>query len=654
MQRKSTVLLVLFLLAVMLGVLLPGVIAAQDKIIIGLITKTETNPFFVKMREGAQAKADELGVELLFAAGSFDGDNEAQVTAIENMVAAGAKGILLVPSDTTAIIPAVEKAREAGVIVIALDTPTNPEDATDALYATDNFKAGQLIGQWARAKFGDSEAKIALMNLNPGITVGDLRRDGFLDGFGIAIDDPQVVCQQDTQGDQAKGQTAMENCLAANPDINLVYTINEPAAFGAYRAIEDAGRQDDVTIVSVDGGCAGVSGVIDGRIDATSQQYPLLMASLGVENIVKAVQGEPFATGYTDTGVTLITADPQADVTSEGPVFGVESCWGDPIEGDLERAQELEASMGAAPMDFSGMGIKIGLITKTETNPFFVKMREGAQAKADELGVELLFAAGSFDGDNEAQVTAMENMIAAGVQGILLVPSDTTAIIPAIDKAREAGVIVIALDTPTNPQEATDALYATDNFKAGVLIGQWAAAAMAGQEPKIALLNLSPGITVGDLRRDGFLEGFGIALDHPAVVCQQDTQGDQAKGQTAMENCLAANPDINLVYTINEPAAFGAYRALEDAGRQDDVLIVSVDGGCAGVRGVASGQIDATSQQYPLLMASLGVENIARAVAGEPFATGYTDTGVTLITDLPQAGLDSVDSARGLELCWGE
>ncbi|MFQ3647307.1 MAG: sugar ABC transporter substrate-binding protein, partial [Anaerolinea sp.] len=99
---------------------------------------------------------------------------------------------------------------------------------------------------------------------------------------------------------------------------------------------------------------------------------------------------------------------------------------------------------------------------------------------------------------------------------------------------------------------------------------------------------------------------------------------------------------------------FGAYRALEAAGRADAVTIVSVDGGCAGVRGVQSGQIDATSQQYPLLMASLGVENIVKAVLGEPFATGYTDTGVTLITDDPQPGVDSVDSARGLELCWGE
>jgi len=131
--------------------------AAQDeKVIVGLITKTETNPFFVKMKEGAQAAADAAGAELMSAAGAFDGDNAGQVTALENMTTAGAQGILITPSDTKAIVPAIQKARDAGVLVIALDTPTEPIDATDALSATDNFNAGLLIGQYAKAVMVDT------------------------------------------------------------------------------------------------------------------------------------------------------------------------------------------------------------------------------------------------------------------------------------------------------------------------------------------------------------------------------------------------------------------------------------------------------------------------------------------------------------------
>ena len=669
--RKFFLILVVMLMFIMS--IVPVLQAQDDEIIIGLITKTETNPFFVKMREGAQAAADELGITLLTGAGQFDGDNASQVTAIENMVAGGAQGILITPSDTSAIVPAIELAREQGVIVIALDTPTDPEDATDALYATDNFQAGILIGEYAQAAMENpDDAKIALLNLLPGITVGELRRDGFLEGFGIDLESDQVVCQQDTQGDQSLGQTAMENCLVLDPEINLVYTINEPAAFGAYTAIENAGREGEVMIVSVDGGCAGVEGIVDGRIAATSQQYPLRMASLGVETIVDAVQGGDVPSGYTDTGVTLITAHPVDGVESEGVVFGYEACWGDADPDVLEQAMELEADMDmdmdAEDMDDEGMSredmsaaiadmdeeVIVGLITKTETNPFFVKMREGAQAAADELGITLLTGAGQFDGDNASQVTAIENMVAGGAQGILITPSDTSAIVPAIELAREQGVIVIALDTPTDPEDATDALYATDNFQAGILIGEYAQAAMENpDDAKIALLNLLPGITVGELRRDGFLEGFGIDLESDQVVCQQDTQGDQSLGQTAMENCLVLDPEINLVYTINEPAAFGAYTAIENAGREGEVMIVSVDGGCAGVEGIVDGRIAATSQQYPLRMASLGVDTIATFVITGEAPEGYTDTGVTLITDVAVDGVDSEDTEFGLENCWG-
>ncbi|MDO0935424.1 sugar ABC transporter substrate-binding protein [Streptomyces sp. DG2A-72] len=295
--------------------------------------------------------------------------------------------------------------------------------------------------------------------------------------------------------------------------------------------------------------------------------------------------------------------------------------------------------------------VKVGLITKTDTNPFFVKMKEGAEKAAKENGVELSTAAGKFDGDNAGQVTAIENMVAAGVKGILITPSDSKAIVPALEKAKAKGVLVIALDTPTDPESAVDALFATDNLKAGELIGEYAKAAMKGKSAKIATLDLAPGVSVGIQRHNGFLKGFG-ATDKD-VLCAQDTGGDQAKGQTAMENCLQKSPDINVVYTINEPAALGAYTALKAKGREKDVLIVSVDGGCTGTQAVKAGKIAATSQQYPLKMAAEGVKAVATFAKGGKKASGYTDTGVTLITDKAQDGVTSKDTAYGLENCWG-
>lgn len=322
----------------------------------------------------------------------------------------------------------------------------------------------------------------------------------------------------------------------------------------------------------------------------------------------------------------------------------------------------LAASLAAGPA-FAADEPVIGLITKTETNPFFVKMKEGATAEAKAKGAKLLSGAGKADGDNAGQVAAMENMIAAGAKTILITPSDSKAIIPAIKKAQAKGVMVIALDSPTDPQEGTDALFATDNYKAGVLIGEYAKAALAGKPAKIATLDLFPGHPVGAQRHNGFLKGFGLAsndaknneLAKPAeVVCQADSFGDRAKGQTAMENCLQKNPDINLVYAINEPAAAGAFNALQKVGKEKGVMIVSVDGGCDGVKDVGAGKIAATSQQYPLKMAAMGVAaGIDYAKNGKK-VSGYTDTGVTLIAAKPVAGVDSKDIKFGTEMCWGK
>jgi len=290
-------------------------------------------------------------------------------------------------------------------------------------------------------------------------------------------------------------------------------------------------------------------------------------------------------------------------------------------------------------------------------------MKEGAASESTRLGAKLLTGAGAKDGDNEGQVTAMENMINAGAKGILITPSDTKAIVPSIQKARKKGVLVIALDTATEPVTAVDALFATNNFDAGLLIGQWAKGAMAGKKPVIATLDLQPGITVGAQRHNGFLQGFGVAkadpnssdlVTAPQVVCSQDTHGNQAEGQAAMENCLSKNPDINLVYTINEPAAFGAFTAVKAAGKDKQIVIVSVDGGCRGVQGVVDGKIAATSQQYPLKMATMGVEAVVNYAKTGKKASGYVDTGVTLVTDRPQAGVASKDSKFGTASCWGK
>ena len=308
-----------------------------------LITKNNTNPFFVKMKEGAEAAATAAGMDFRAFAGVTDGDAAPQINAIENCVASGAKGILITPSNDS-VGPALIDARAAGVLVIALDTPLADSEAQDMTFATDNFEAVLLIGQWAAATLGDeaANAKIGMLDINKDNISVDVARDtGFLVGFGIEVPnlavmgsetDSRVIGHETSQASVEGGVTAMENLLAKDPDINVVYTINEPAAEGAYQALQNAGKTG-VLVVSVDGGCPGIASVKDGVIGATSQQYPLLMASKGIEAIAAyAADGtKPAATNgltFFNTGVNLVTDAPVDGVASIDSDKGTELCWG--------------------------------------------------------------------------------------------------------------------------------------------------------------------------------------------------------------------------------------------------------------------------------------------------------------------------------------
>ncbi len=326
---------------------------AGDKIAVSLITKDSTNPFFVAMQAGAKKAGDANNVNISIASGKQEGDDAGQITAIEAAIANKAKGILITPM-STGVNDAIKKARDAGIYVIALDTPPDPPSTVDITFATDNRLAGKLIGQYAAAKLDGKKATIALLDLfdNKIVSVDYNRDQGFLEGMGIDVKDGkkngdeaktgkytggkggdyEIVGNVASKGNSKDGQAGMEQLIAKNPNINLIYTINEPAAEGAAAAMKAAGKTGYI-MVSVDGGKAGIKDVQDGIITATSQQYPLKMADLGVAAIAAFAKDgtKPKVSDGLDffnTGVTLIAKDPIAGVDSKDPQYGLDNAWG--------------------------------------------------------------------------------------------------------------------------------------------------------------------------------------------------------------------------------------------------------------------------------------------------------------------------------------
>ena len=303
-------------------------------------------------------------------------------------------------------------------------------------------------------------------------------------------------------------------------------------------------------------------------------------------------------------------------------------------------------------------------------------MADAAKAEAAKDGVDLAITSDKVAGSDEVQSSAIETAVASGVSTILITPAGP-GVVPAIRKARASGVMVLALDNSTTPNDAVDMAYVTSNKDAGQALGKYVAAKLAGAPAIIAMLDVFEGkIVQVDIDRDhGFLTGMGIPETNPningaepktgkyagggtyTVVCHQATQAAEDGGRTAMENCLSKNPDINVVYAINEPAAFGAYKALQAAGKAQGVTIATFDGSCRGMAALKKGVISVDAQTYPAKMAELGIQAAVayakdKSIPKPSPGLTYFNPGIALVTDNAVSSVNSIDRDEGSKSCF--
>lgn len=338
----------------------------------------------------------------------------------------------------------------------------------------------------------------------------------------------------------------------------------------------------------------------------------------------------------------------------------------------------LVATALAACSGPGGGRTRVALILKEFTNPYWISMETAAKQEAVKDGIYLQVSAGQTDDDTNSQINEIDEAIAAGDKGIIIT-TNGDAVNSALQQAKTYGMTVVSLDTAPIPPSTGDVTYATNNEHAGTLVGKWMANKLAGKPADIAMLDdLGDQVLTVDVDRDhGFLKGMGIPVGDPningreptkgkytggkggsyKISCQLATEGAQSGGQSAMEQCLSKDPNINVVYSINEPSAEGATQALKTAGKKN-VLIVSVDGGCAALPFVSSGQIGATAGQYPAKMARLGIQAVkgfastGKRPRNQP-GKDYYDTGTQLYTDDPQHGVPSIRTSQARKTCWG-
>ncbi|NMB00049.1 MAG: ribose ABC transporter substrate-binding protein RbsB [Firmicutes bacterium] len=279
-MRKSLIVLVVLLTMALVS----AGAAAQT---IGFAISTLDNPFFVDLKDGAEAKAAELGISLRVV--DAQDDPARQLAGIEDLIARKVDLILVNPTDSAAVVPAILAANRAGIPVITVDRAADGGEVV-AYIASDNVLGGNMAGEFIAELLG-GKGKVVELEGIPGTNAARERGQG----FGEAISKYpgiQIVARQEAGFDRAKGLNVMENILQAQPEIDAVFAHNDEMALGALIAIQSAGRADKIKVVGFDATDDAVKAVQDGRMLATVAQQPRLIGALGVETAVKVIQGE--------------------------------------------------------------------------------------------------------------------------------------------------------------------------------------------------------------------------------------------------------------------------------------------------------------------------------------------------------------------------
>jgi len=289
-------------------------------------------------------------------------------------------------------------------------------------------------------------------------------------------------------------------------------------------------------------------------------------------------------------------------------------------------------ALGASALSVSAQDLEIGVIVKTLSNTFWFDLAEGAkQAGVDDGHINVTVVSPSSEAAIEEQVAKVNNMVAAGVDAIVIAPLAPVQLEPALQAAVDAGITVVLVDTDIPGWDGKTAYVGTNNVNAAKSAGEWLAEQLGGAG-KVGLINGTPGVTAVDDRIAGMRAGLAdtdieIVSELAAIDCLVEN------GVKAVENLTTAHPDVNAIFVACGPAAVGAGQAMRNLGMDfGEVLLVGYDAAPGEIDSIKAGEQAATVAQRQARMGGLSVEIAAMAARGETIAESSIDTGALVVT----------------------
>ncbi len=562
----------------------------------------ENNPFWIPVKEGAQAAADELAaynttVDWIVPGETHTADNFSG--GIEAAIAQEYDAIATIAGDA-GLVTYINAADAAGIPVATFNSETDAENARLFFVGADLYLQGQAAAHAMAEAIGGS-GQVGIITGFFAVEAHELRRQGFVDTIAAEYPDIEIIGEVENtdQGDIA--YTQAQDFMTANPDLKGIY-VTAGGPFGAAAAVEDAGKAGEVAVISFDFVDETMEYVEKGVIYATIGQNPFAQGhDPAVRLFNYIVGGVAPECGRLVTEAAVVTQDNISEYWS------AEGGLADMAEEEGETAAlpafdsmcQMADEATVAPVDIMPEEPLRIAVLGLENNPFWIPVKEGAQAAADELAaynttVDWIVPGETHTADNFSG--GIEAAIAQEYDAIATIAGDA-GLVTYINAADAAGIPVATFNSETDAENARLFFVGADLY----LQGQAAAHAMAeaiGGSGQVGIITGFFAVEAHELRRQGFVDT--IAAEYPDIEIigevENTDQGDIA--YTQAQDFMTANPDLKGIY-VTAGGPFGAAAAVEDAGKAGEVAVISFDFVDETMEYVEKGVIYATIGQNP-------------------------------------------------------
>ncbi len=618
----------LIALIVLLAPMLPVGAQGGGPYTVAVIPPALVSPFHVAVQDGAVAKAEEYGWEIITQSPERETDFEAQVAIVEQVVQQGVDVISVNPINADAMIAGVAAANEAGVPVFMHNMITPIAEGEVVEYIGYDQWGGaanlaayvcQLLADRDGVSVEEVTGQVFILTGIPGFHA-NRRTGGFRYGLERTCPNVEVVGEQTAEWEREKGLQVATTALQQNPDIDVFYGNSDEMAIGAALAAQQLGLviNQDIFSVGIDGNDVTLDLIREGTMTATLGVYPRRMGEVVIEQMQKYLNGE-------EVPYILLTPSTVVDANNLDAYIAGET-WTDPVAG----APEIDNGLPTVPEEAEVPiyeGATVAVIPPALVSPFHVAVQDGAVAKAEEYGWEIITQSPERETDFEAQVAIVEQVVQQGVDVISVNPINADAMIAGVAAANEAGVPVFMhnMITPIAEGEVVEYI-GYDQWGGAANLAAYVCQLLADRDGvsveevtgQVFILTGIPGFHA-NRRTGGFRYGLERTCPNVEVVGEQTAEWEREKGLQVATTALQQNPDIDVFYGNSDEMAIGAALAAQQLGLviNQDIFSVGIDGNDVTLDLIREGTMTATLGVYPRRMGEVVIEQMNRLLNGE-------------------------------------